>query len=60
MAKWEYLIGKISFDKLKANETIMMPAESLGEFLNRLGADGWELVAVVGPYEHLYFKRRCD
>ncbi len=67
MQKWEYLIVTTEGRKVGAigvespADTGYKNTETEHEFLEELGEDGWELVAIIGTSSNdrnkLYFKR---
>ncbi len=61
MQKWEYLTVAIWDHKLEqVNDRKVSERTLASDYFNRLGADGWELVAAAGRGDYTYeaiFKR---
>ena len=64
MQKWEYLTVEINTDKVSRIDgrdiSFRDRNESERDYLQKMGDEGWELVAVIEMYsreQRLYFKR---
>lgn len=56
--EWEYKILRVQFDRTSNNDDVVESG------LNKLGAEGWELTAVILPFRSAtpiyYFKRQKE